>query len=92
MYIVVEAIDGYDAKGVDVYVIHDIWCDGTEDRLLECGHSDLMYTTCETKSAGVKCLNGKCIEQTISNEPISNECRHALTLCFNETPTDSLMH
>ena len=56
--IVVEAIYGYDAKGVDVYVLSEIWCDGTEDRLLECGHSDFVYSVCETNGAGVKCLSG----------------------------------
>lgn len=58
VHIVVEAINGYDAKGVDAYVLSAIQCDGTEDRLLECVHSDFVYTVCETNGAGVKCLSG----------------------------------
>ena len=57
---VVEAIDGYDAKGPDVYVLEEVWCSGNETSLLDCPHSGMEYTECEESYvAGVKCLSGK---------------------------------
>lgn len=54
-----EAIEGYDAKGADVYVIDEVQCTGSEDRLFDCLHSLLETNNCEQSYiAGVKCLNG----------------------------------
>ena len=54
-----EAIDGYDAKGPDVYVLGVVQCSGNESTLFDCPHSQLAHSDCvDSHVAGVKCLNG----------------------------------
>lgn len=41
-------------------LLDSVWCDGSEDSILDCAHDSVSIEDCDhSTNAGVRCLNGK---------------------------------